>query len=254
MPTPCPSRLKELIALANLEPDSEARKHLQAIARAFRANRQGEADAPSIQLEIRQIITVALGDGRVETSRGELELALDEIEPPDKIDLIRECPSPKCLEIFWAGRANKEACKKHAGAWSKSEWRRRVEEKKAEKARIRASRAEIRKKTPFELSLTTATILDAVVEQNHYFDSIDQFCYMKLSKYGYGRFKGVYRTPNVISGLEKLAEHDYLQADEIEAGGFYYTLKNKARELLREADRKDCYIRDLVKSHEPPTH
>ena len=230
MPTPCPSRLKELIALANLEPDSEARKHLQTIARAFKARRQRKADAPRfIRIKLQQTITVILDDGTIETPRGELELALAEIEPASKIGLIRECP--KCLEIFWAGRSDKEACGKeactrYADALRKRGKRRKDREVEAERNRKLAERIQRRPKEPFELNKTMATILDAIDDQRRTFDKIDWFCWAHLGK--------AYLKVNVISGLQRLVEFGVLQRDDPEEGPTYYTPRRKMQELRRE--------------------
>ena len=160
MPTPCPSRLKELIALANLEPDSDTRKHLQVIARAFRAKRQGKPTPPAIQIEIQQLITVSLSDGAIQTPGGELESALDLIDPPGNIQLVRECP--KCLEIFWAGRKDKEACDKHVSWWGKREWRRKGREKAERRARAKARRAKSKSRVERPLSKTSLMIIEAI--------------------------------------------------------------------------------------------
>jgi len=230
LPTPCPSRLKELIALANLEPDSEALTHLRAIAQAFRAKRQKKTKASaSVQIELKQTIKVLLADGTVETSRDELELVLAQIEPPSKIDLIRECP--KCREIFWAVRADKEACDRHTAAWSKQEWRRKTKEKEAKRAKERERRAKSPSRTDKPLSLTSKIILEAIANQNHLFSSIDYYCFWELNRSR--RYGGnTYRTATVTRCLELLVDSEYIHRAEREDGDFWYTLRNKAKKLF----------------------
>jgi Fe2+ or Zn2+ uptake regulation protein len=243
LPTPCPSRLKELIALANLEPDSEARKHLQAIADAFKAKRQKKTRAPAlIQIEVKQTITVLLGDGTVETPRDELELALAQIEPPGRIGLIRECP--KCGEIFWAGRADKEACDRHTGLWSKQEWRRKTRDKATQRLAAKAKRAKAKSRVEKPLSKTSETILDAIADHQNIFESIDNHCYYALHHQGSGH-GGMYRTATVKRCLSLLTDLGYIDATEREDGKLFYTLRNKGRSVvvaLKEKRRREIEL------------
>lgn len=246
-PTPCPSRLKELIALANLEPDSEARKNLQAIARAFRAKRQRQKGPDFIEIASPFAIRINLDGGILSGVFDEFAYALDQAESESNVNRIRECPF--CSEIFWAGRRDKEACSRHSDRWRKQEQRRRKRELEAKRAKQRARRAEARKTKPYELSKTAAIILEAVIDLQHTLKSIDDYCYMALSsRYGYGRFEGVYNKPTVERCLRALVEYDYLAASDLEDGGLYYTAKNKTHELRREAKQKKCRIRDLVEN------
>jgi len=236
LPTPCPSRLKELIALANLEPDSEARKHLQAIARAFKAQRQRKPKAPaSIKIEIKQTITVLLGDGTIETPRDEVELALDQIEPAIKIDLIRECP--RCLEIFWAGRDDKEACTKHSDALRKREKRRRDKEKAEKAAKAKARRATAKSRFAKPLSKTSETILEAIADHQHTLESIDNHCFHELRHQGSGH-GGMYVPATVKKCLTLLTDLGYIDATEREDEKMFYTLKNKGKGVVAALKEK----------------
>jgi len=208
LPTPCPSRLKELITVANLEQDSDARKHLQAIARAFRAKRQATARPASIEFVLSQTVTISVQEGRVDTASHELILALNQIDPPENIGLIRECP--KCLELFWAGRKDKEACTRHADALRKRETRLWAKKKAEERAKRQASRKKAQVKKPLEISRTTEAIIHAIMNQCRVFSSIDSEVYLELNRRG-GRERGsLYRTATVIRCLKMLVDRGYL--------------------------------------------
>lgn len=142
---PCPSRLKELIALANLEPDSETRKTLQAIARAFQAKRAKSKTAPAfIEIQTQNALKLHLVDVRIGLIREEIELALREVEPPSNIGLIRECTV--CPEIFWAGRDDTVACSlRHAERWGKREQRRKKAEREVKRVIDRTKRQQSRR-------------------------------------------------------------------------------------------------------------
>jgi DNA-binding MarR family transcriptional regulator len=243
-----------LIALANLEPDSEARKHLQAIARAFRAKRQGKPAPSVIQIEIQQLITVSLSDGAVQTPRSEIETALDEIDPPRNIDLVRECP--KCLEIFWAGRMDKEACDQHVSWWGKREWRRKGKEKAERRAEAKARRAKSKARLDKPLSPTSLMVLDAIANQQHLFESIDYHCFWELNRRK--RFKGTkYSKPAVQECLKLLVDAGYIDSTEREDEKFFYTLRNKGRKALAELwDAEERKRIELIKEHasKRPTH
>jgi len=214
----------------------EARDSLRSIARAFLARRRGESDARAfIQITGHHTIKLNLEARMVEFSEDELTLAFEQIEPPSRIDLIRECPI--CSLIFWAGRSDKETCgPEHSGVWRKREQRRKDRERKEERAKERAKRIKRRANAnkPFKLSKTTATILDAVDDRNRTFKTIDDYCNLHLRKHKYSRSPGVYRTVNVTRGLKLLTELGFLQCSEPEEGDPYYTAGNKATQLRRE--------------------
>jgi len=232
MPTPCPNRLKELIRLANLDPESDARKHLQVIARACKAKRQRTLPAAaSIQIQTSRTITIHLTDGTVEIPIDELELALDQLDPPSTIDLIRECP--RCLEIFWAGRADKEACDRHTSAWSKREWRRKAKEKAVIRAKERAERNKKRAEGPFELTITSATILDAIFESVRSFKGIDDYCWARMSNH--------YIQTNIRPALNLLVAAGFLNCDE-QIEGRWYTATEKLKKWRRELKGKTFWV------------
>jgi DNA-binding MarR family transcriptional regulator len=257
LPTPCPSRLKELIALANLEPDSEVRKHLKAIAEAFRTKRRRQNATSSIDIPSPFQIRIDLENGALTGVYDELAVALQQVESESNVDRIRQCPI--CSEIFWAGRADKEACARHAVRWRKQEWRREEKKRIAEREKRHAQRVRRQIQKPFELSRTTAAILDAVeLEQKRRFKTIDDYCYLHLR--AWGRHTGMYRTVNVTRGLKKLEElgyiHCYRPEDDKDAKPYYTpTTKLKLFRKALLAGTKYTLLETWVKDRdEPPTH
>jgi DNA-binding MarR family transcriptional regulator len=246
-----------LISLANLEPDSETAKNLQAIAGALRDKRRRQNKADFIDIPSPFQIRINLENGKLTGIYDELALALQDVEFESNVDRIRECPI--CSEIFWAGRADKEACARHAVRWRKQEWRRKEKAKKAERVKRRAQRINRLIQKPFELSLTTATILDAVgMQQKRTFKTIDDYCYLHLR--AWGRQKGMYRTVNVVRGLKKLEElgfiHCYRPEDDEDVQP-YYTPTTKLKELRRKLLTGTKYMllgTWLKYKDEPPTH
>jgi hypothetical protein len=229
-----------LIALANLEPDSETRKHLISIARAFRAKRHGEKRLSAfVQIDSVFTIKVHLA-GRLSTAHDDLALALKEFEDSEtRIDLVRECPI--CSDIFWAGRSDKEACDRHATRWRKQEQRRREKIKTEQRAKARVRRATSKRRIERPLSRTSMLILEAIANQLHRFKTIDDHVYMKMHTSRWVRKTDpLYRTATVIRCLKLLADAGYIDRTEMEDieetepehKRFYYTLRNKARVLF----------------------
>src|SRR5690349_3308241 len=101
-PTPCPARLRRLIAQANEKPIDPSHP-LRLILRALRDKKQNKGP-DTVPLQSTSRVTINLNDYSV-TVHNELANALRDIDPPDKINLIRECQS--CSHLFWAGRVDK---------------------------------------------------------------------------------------------------------------------------------------------------
>jgi hypothetical protein len=171
LPTHCPSRLKELLDLANLDPNGETRSYLQTIARAFRAKRQKQSAPKTIEIILSHTLRISTADGEVSAPTHDLLLALNQIEPPSSIGLIRECP--KCLELFWAGRKDKEACTRHADALRQKAKRHRVKQREAEREKRTAKRKDKRVKFS-ELSSTAWEVIQAIMNQYRVFYRIDR--------------------------------------------------------------------------------
>jgi len=255
-PTPCPSRLKELIALANLEPDSEARKHLKAIADAFRAKRKKQKPLPNaVQIAIELTFYVSL-DGVITALPNEIHQTLDEIDREGaRIELLRACAV--CTEIFWAGRGDREACTRHAARWRQQEKRRRDKVTKEKRAKERVRRQQQKAEKPLKFSITTATICDAIFEHNRTTETILDHCYIQLHKGSYSIISGVYSGATVHRGIKLLVDAGYLNPGELqeEKQNRYYAatekLKRLRREKLRDEEGGYYSFRRLVEKDNP---
>jgi len=149
-------------------------------------------------------VTINLTDFSVEV-RNELALALMEVDPPNKIALIRECRI--CNGVFWAGRADKVACDRHAGQWRKSEQRRKG---KAEAKKQAAERKDAQlKKALRGMSRTAVALLNAIVfGKQRVFYKIDHAAWDELDDN-----PSVLRVPNrriVRRTLTMLVDRKYL--------------------------------------------
>ena len=203
LPTPCPSRLKELIDLANLDPNGETRSYLHAIARAFRAKRQKKSAPKTIEIPLSQPLSISTADGVVTSLPHDLVIALNQIDPPSGIDMIRECP--KCLELFWAGRKDKEACARHADALRKQAKRLSLKQRQADREKNLARRKEKRIRFS-KLSNTAWAVIGAIMGQYRVFWRID-------SQVAFSLQMDDKRPPNrliVRNCLDKLVKDGYL--------------------------------------------
>ena len=171
---PCPRLLQRLIDRAN---ESSKPHALTLILRAIQDRRQNKGPETVVVESISQV-TINLTDYSV-TVRNELDLALREIDPADKIDLIRECRV--CGHLFWAGRVDKEVCGKHAELWRKRNQRQKKEEEKAKATQL-AIEAE-RRKVLKTLSRTAAAVLNAIIlDGNRVFHRIDNEAAVELKE------------------------------------------------------------------------
>lgn len=205
-----------MIKAANSGENAIAADALRGIARAFREKRRGR-----------------------NSSYGRLAAALSEIANVSQCDLIRECP--QCEQIFWAGRKDKEACATHSAAWRKREQRLRERKAKEQRARARARRKESTATKPFKLSITSATILDAVNERKQKLNSIADCCWLHLraDKWDHGGLAGKYKWMNILRGAKALVAAGFLTADEPDEfdddeKDWYFTPTSKLGELRKE--------------------
>lgn len=232
--TPCPSRLSVLIKRANSRPGET--NALREIARAFRAKRLGKGKR-SIKIESRSEVKITLEDGSVKVTDA-LALALDQIEPASRIDRIRECPI--CSQIFWAGRSDAEACPKDSATHRKREQRRRVKKAKEQRAKTRTRRKE-KQTEELKLSITTATICDAIFARYQRTERILDYCYSHLRKGAYGVGSGIYRGATIHRGIKLLVEAGYLNPGEEqeETKNRHYAPTEKLKRIRREELRDE---------------
>jgi hypothetical protein len=201
-PTRCPRRLQRLIDRANKQSTSES-DALREILRAVQRKRQNKGpDTHAVDLV--STVTINLIDYRI-TTRNELASALKEIDPPDKIHLIRECQV--CSHLFWAGRVDKVVCDKHAESWRKNKQR---GSQRADQARATKEAAERKIKDELKgMSRTAVALLNAIVIGRQYiFHAIDNEAYIYLKQSPLVR-----RVPNdriVRRTLKMLVDREYL--------------------------------------------
>jgi len=140
----------------NERPVNEA-DPLRLILRALQDKRQNRGLA-TLAVQSQSQVTINLTDYKV-TVRSELAFALSEVNPPEGMHLIRECPV--CRWVFWAGRDDKKTCDKHA---EKERKRKQRQNKKAEAKQQAAERKDAElKKALHGLSRTAIALLNAIV-------------------------------------------------------------------------------------------
>lgn len=175
-PKLCPTRLRRLIAEANGKPIDTSHP-LRLILRALKDKSQNKGP-DTLPLQSMSLVTINLTDYSV-TVRNELAIAIKEIDPPDRINLIRECQ--KCPLLFWAGRVDKVACDKHAEQWRKSKQRtkQKAEQAQAEKE---ASERRIRKELKGMRRTAVALLNAIVIGKERVFWKIDNEAYIYLKQ------------------------------------------------------------------------
>jgi hypothetical protein len=170
----CPPLLKKLIKRVNSSKSGE-NDALRLIARAFAAKRQKKR-IHTVAVQTSTEIIISLQDGTFRATN-ELIQALDEIESPNHIELIRECR--RCPVVFWAGRADKEACDKHLVAWRKQ--RQRAKALKAETQRQKKKALLANKPLRWsKRSNTTKAVISAIMNQRRVFWRIDNWVVSEL--------------------------------------------------------------------------
>jgi len=144
--------------------------------------------------------------------------------------------------LFWAGRSDKEACTEHSARWRKKEQRRKENELKVLRSRERIKRIKTRAESPFELSITTAAILDAIFDNIRSLKKIDDYCWLHLSE----RYLAV----NVGPALDLLVASGLLSRTE---EGHWYSATEKLKRWRREL-KGQTFRRTFKESLKPPTY
>jgi hypothetical protein len=169
-PTPCPERLRKLIDRVNKEAGDEAHV-LRKILSEIQKKRQNSKGQDTYVATLPSKITINLIDFSSDI-RNELASALADIDPPDLIDRIRECPVSHCGDLFWAGRAGKKACDKHVDLWRKRENRKDIKQRKSAAATKR--RKQDATNTFDEMNRTAQSVIRAImVSAARQFSTID---------------------------------------------------------------------------------
>jgi hypothetical protein len=175
-PKPCPPRLRRFINHVNeqpLNPPHVLRQILHAIQ-----DRKQNKGPDTLPVESLSIVTVNLTNYSIEV-RNDLANALKEIDPPTRIDLIRECSV--CSLLFWAGRDDKKACDKHAGYLRK---KRQRQTKKEQTDKQKLERKDAQRKKPLKaLSHTAVAVLNSIViHGNRLYHDIDDAAALELKQ------------------------------------------------------------------------
>jgi hypothetical protein len=171
-PKSCPLHLQRLITRENALPASDPHP-LRQVLKAFQDRRRNKG-SDTFAVQSLSEVTINLTDYTV-TVRSELALALAEIDSPEMVDLIRECPT--CKRLFWAGRADRMACDAHVGQWRQSEYRRNKKRTQAENQR---ERSEAQRRTMIsKLSHTEVAVINAIMAHGMrvHWEIDDRACY-----------------------------------------------------------------------------
>lgn len=190
-PSPCPERLRKLIARLNKESSPEVREELRIlrlILEAIREKRQNNKGPDDYVVNLPSTITINLTDYSFRI-RSELASALADIDPPERIERVRECvvwlpvrkggTATQCNRLFWAGRANILACDKHVDLWRRREHRRRekIRKTKAETKRLK----EVATNTLDGMTTTAQSVIRAVMgAERRLFWEIDGECWYEF--------------------------------------------------------------------------
>jgi hypothetical protein len=134
-PTPCPERLRKLLARINRQSDES--KVFRDVVRLSQKYRQNNKAQDSHVVNLPSTITIDFTDYSCHI-RNDLADALKDIDPPDLIERIRECPVFHCGRLFWAGRDDKKACDKHIALERQREYRRKKKQADTKAAAKRA--------------------------------------------------------------------------------------------------------------------
>jgi hypothetical protein len=170
-PTPCPERLGKLIARVNRQSSDESHV-LRQILTAIQNKRQNNKGPDTYVVNLPSTITINLTNYESHI-RNELADALADIDPPDLIERIRECPVEHCNSLFWAGRDDKVACDTHVARWRQKEYRRN---KKIRDATTATKRRKAQAINTFDgMSRTAQAVIRAIIgaERPRSFGRID---------------------------------------------------------------------------------
>jgi hypothetical protein len=212
-PKRCPPYMRRLINRVNELPAGEPNP-LKQLLRALNEKKQGKG-ADTVAVKSPSEVTVNLVTFRVNV-RSEFELALQDVDVdlPDLVDLIRECPELTCGRLFWAGRSDKKACDEHVGLLRKRRNRRDKRERETEVKHAEATnrRAEEAQKALSKMSPTAIAVIRAIMrpERPRLFWEIDWWVAYEHRESG-----EVIRSTHVVrQTINKLVKDGYLTYSE----------------------------------------
>lgn len=158
-PAPCSEPLRKLLDRVNRESGDEAHV-LRKILSAIQSKRLNNRGPETYAVALPSIITIDLTDYSF-SIRNELASALADIDPPERIDRIRECVVANCNRLFWAGRADKVACDKHVVRWRKRQNRIDLKQRKDTAATKRKKQEAT--KTLDQMNRTAMSVMRAIM-------------------------------------------------------------------------------------------
>jgi hypothetical protein len=159
-PTHCPERLRKLIERLNRQGGDEARV-FKEILHTIQKLRQNKTGQETYAVKLQSTITINLVD-YTSHIRNDLADALGDIDPPELIERIRECPVAHCGHLFWAGREDKKACDKHGDRVRKTNNRQDINQRKS--AAAAKSRKQDAAKTLDQMNRTALSVIRAIME------------------------------------------------------------------------------------------
>jgi hypothetical protein len=240
-PTPCPERLRRLIDRLNKQGGDEARV-FREILRTIQKRRQNKTDQETYAVKLQSTITINLIDYTFHI-RNDLAEALEEIDPPELIERIRECPVAHCGHLFWAGTSRKKACNKHGDRVRKANNRRDINQKK--KAAAAKSKKEEATKTFDGMNKTQQSVIRAImVSGARKFSTIDATSWHEFHDEG--------RVPR-STRIVRLTTHKLFKDGYLE---YYESAERRDRHGFSNEDRyyPTQKLIDLWNNSRRPTH
>jgi hypothetical protein len=215
-PAPFPERLRKLIDRLNKESSPEAHEEmrvLKLILSEIEKQRQGKGQG-TYAVKLKSTITIDLIN-YTSHIRNELADALEYIDPPDRIERIRECLVPDCGRLFWAGTSRKKACDKHVDRVRQANHRRDIKDRKTAAAAKR--RKQEVKTTLDEMKRTAKCVIRAVmVARKRKFQRID----VETSQYLWDLHGFIPSTRVIRNVTHKLHKDGYLDYFPSAESGF----------------------------------
>lgn len=151
--------MRKLIDRLNKQGGDEAHV-FREILRTIQKRRQNKTDQETYAVKLQSTITINLID-YTSHIRNDLAEALEEIDPPELIERIHECPVAHCGHLFWAGTSRKKACNKHGDRVRKANNRRDINQRK--KAAAAKSKKEEATKTFDGMNRTQQSVIRAIM-------------------------------------------------------------------------------------------
>ena len=212
------------------------------IVHTIQKRRHNKTGQETYAVKLQSTVTINLLD-YTSHIRNDVADALGDIDPPNLIERIRECPESHCGHLFWAGREDKTACDKHAGRRRKRQ--NRLDIKLRKKAAAARSKKEEATKTFDGMNRTQQSVIRAImVSGAREFGVIDATSWQEF--FGEGR---VPRSTLIVRRTtHKLFKDGYLE--------FHESAERRNRYGFSKWDRYEPTQKliDLWNDSQPATH